>query len=344
MNVLVTGHNGYIGAPMVEMLEAAGHAVTGLDSDFFESCVFGEPPPKPPGLRKDVRDVVADDLAGFDAVIHLAAISNDPVGDLNPDLTYDINYRASVRLAVLAKETGVPRLLFASSCSLYGKAGDELLDESADFNPVTPYGHSKVLAEAEIRELADDGFSPVYMRNATAYGFSPRLRGDIIVNNLVGFAYAKGEVLVRSDGSPWRPLVHIRDISRAFIAALEAPRAAIHNEAFNVGGTAENYQIRDVADIVQETVEGSRIVYVEGGGPDLRDYRVTCDKLLERLPAAAPQWTVRLGAEELLAAYQAGGLEIEDFLGSRFVRIRRVQELLDRGSIGDDLRWRDGAD
>ena len=270
MNVLVTGHHGYIGSVMTEVLSHAGHQVTGLDSYLYEGCNFGNDAPAVPSLRKDIRDVEAADLRGFDAVIHLAALSNDPLGCLDESCTLDINHLGSVSLARAAKAAGVSRFLFASSCSLYGAAGDELLDETAAFNPITAYGLSKVLVEADVAKLADDSFSPVYLRNATAYGASPRLRADIVVNNLGGVACTTGEVVIQSDGTPWRPLVHIRDISHAFLAVLEAPREAIHNQAFNVGSSEENYQIRDVATIVQAVVPGCSVKYLEGGGPDPR--------------------------------------------------------------------------
>src|SRR6266853_2794176 len=247
MKVLVTGHLGYIGSVMVPMLQAAGVHVTGLDNALFADCLFGDAPAAVPELRKDVRDVEAADLEGFDAVIHLAGLSNDPLGNLNPDLTYDINHHASVRLARLAKEVGVRRFLFSSSCSTYGAAGDKILDETADFNPVTPYGRSKVLVEQEVAQLASPEFSPVFLRNATAYGVSPRLRFDLVLNNLMAWALTTGRAFIKSDGTPWRPIVHIEDISRAFLAALEAPRELIHNQAFNVGRSEENYQIRDLA-------------------------------------------------------------------------------------------------
>ena len=338
VRVLVTGHDGYIGQSLVPQLRAAGHEVTGLDSFLFEDCTFG-PSPAVPALRLDIRDVIPEHLEGFDAVIHLAGISNDPLGDLNPECTYDINFRGAVRVAEAAKQAGVGRFLFSSSCSLYGAAGDAPLDESAAFNPVTPYGHSKVLAEEGMSALADDDFSPTFLRNATAYGVSSRLRGDLVVNNLVGFALITGEVLMKSDGSPLRPLVHIDDISAAFVAALEAPRDVVHNRAFNVGRTEENYRIRDVAAIVEEQVAGSRIGFADNAGPDLRNYRVNCDLLAATLPAFQPTWTVPLGVAQLRDAIVAQALTLEDFTGSRFLRIRHITELLRDGKIDDSLRW-----
>jgi nucleoside-diphosphate-sugar epimerase len=342
MRVLVTGHHGYIGSVMVGVLVRAGHAVTGLDTYLYEGCTFGdEPVPVPPAIRKDVRDVTASDLRGFDAVIHLAALSNDPLGHLNERCTYEINHAGSVRLAEAAKKARVPRFLFASSCSLYGAAGDQMLNENAAFNPVTPYGRSKVLVEADLSRLADETFSPTYLRNATAYGLSPRLRADIVVNNLVGVACTTGEILMQSDGTPWRPLVHIEDISRAFLAVLEAPRAAIHNEAFNVGNSSENYQMRDVAEIVREVVPGSTIRYAEGGGPDPRCYRVDCGKLSRHLPGFKTTWDVRRGATELYDGFVRYGLTREMF--SSFTRIRRIQELLELGRLDQSLCWQQAS-
>jgi nucleoside-diphosphate-sugar epimerase len=339
MRVLVTGHNGYIGSVLVPMLVRAGHEVTGLDNYLYGECTFGDDVLDPPSLRMDIRDVEIADFEGFDAVMHLAAISNDPVGDLNPDTTYEINHRAAVRVATLAKQARVPRFIFSSSCSLYGAAGDALLDERAAFNPVTPYGESKVLAEQEMMALADDDFSPTFLRNATAYGLSPRLRGDLVVNNLVGFAFTTGAVLIKSDGTPWRPLVHIADISRAFLAVLTAPTQLVHNEAFNVGATDENYRISEVAAIVEEVVPGSKITYADGGGPDRRCYRVSCDKIRAVLPEFQTDWTVRRGVEELFGAYQRHGLTIDDFETPRFLRIQHVKKLLADGLIDSRLHW-----
>jgi nucleoside-diphosphate-sugar epimerase len=339
MRVLVTGHDGYIGTVLVPLFTAAGHEVVGLDSGLYSRCLFGGEPAAPPAIRLDIRDVTAADLAGFDAVVHLAAISNDPLGDYRPETTFDINQHAAVSLARTAKAAGVPRFLFSSSCSLYGAAGDDFLDETAAWNPVTPYGESKLLAEQEIAVLADDGFSPTFLRSGTAYGVSPRLRGDLVVNNLTGFAFASGEVMIMSDGTPWRPLVHIEDISRAFLAALEARRELVHLEAFNIGATAENYRVRDVADIVADVVPNSVVRYHEQGGPDTRCYRVNCDKLVDTLPAARPQWTVRRGVEELYAAFLEEGLSLDDFTSSRFLRIKHVKELQAEGLLDDSLRF-----
>ena len=338
MNVLVTGHHGYIGSVMTGFLGRAGHAITGLDTFLYDGCTFGDEPPAVPIIRKDVRDVEPGDLRGFDAVIHLAALSNDPLGCLNETCTLDINHVGSVRLAQAAKAAGVPRFLFASSCSLYGAAGDRLLDETAAFNPITAYGTSKVLVEADVSKLAADSFSPTFLRNATAYGASPRLRADIVVNNLVGVAYTTGEVIMQSDGTPWRPLVHIQDISRAFLAVLEAPREAIHNQAFNVGSTDENYQIRDIATMVQDVVPGCSINYLEGGGPDPRCYRVNCDKLRATLPGFHTEWTVRRGIEELYERFVRYGLTRDMF--ARYIRLERIQELVSDHQLDSSLRWR----
>src|SRR4051794_24071804 len=305
MRVLVTGHDGYVGCLLVPMLQRAGHEVVGLDAGLYAGCALGPEPAAVPVVARDIRDVSADQLAGIDAIAHLAGISNDPLGDLNPDSTYDVNHVGTVRLAQAAKAAGVERFVFSSSCSNYGAAGDGLLDETAAFNPVTAYGHSKVLAEHDLAELADARFSPVFLRSGTAYGMSTRLRGDLVVNNLTGYAVATGEVLFKSDGSPWRPLVHVEDMARAFVAALEAPRDAVHGEAFNVGSTEENYRVRTVGELVEELVPGSRIVFGEGAGPDVRTYRVSCEKLATTLPAARPRWRLREGIEELRDAFQA---------------------------------------
>ncbi len=342
MRVLVSGHHGYIGSVLVPLLLVAGHEVVGLDTCMYEGCDFGEDrAPAVSSIRKDVRDATPSDLDGFDAVIHLAALSNDPVGDLNPDCTFAINHRASVSLARAAKQAGVGRFLFASSCSLYGAAGQDWIDETAEFNPVTAYGESKVLAERDIGALAEDSFSPTFLRNATAHGLSPRHRGDLVVNNLTAFAFATGEVLMQSDGTPWRPLVHIEDISRAFLGLMQAPREQVHCEAFNVGADEENYRIRDIAQIVEETVPGSRIAFADGAGPDKRSYRVSFAKLQRAFPELHPKWTVRASAEQMLTAYRDNGLDIADFKGSRFMRIARLKELMAEGRLDAELRWKD---
>jgi nucleoside-diphosphate-sugar epimerase len=338
MKVLVTGHRGYIGVEMVPALRAAGHEVVGLDTGLYDECDFLSPPDEVPNLNVDLRDVTAKDLEGIDAVMHLGALSNDPLGNLDAQLTYDINLHASVRLAEAAKKAGVQRFLFSSSCSLYGAGGSGFLDETAAFNPVTAYGESKIKVEQALNALADARFSPTYMRNATAYGVSRRLRADIVVNSLTGFAITTGKVMMQSDGTPWRPLVHIGDIIQAFGAALVAPRDAIHNQAFNIGRTAENYQIRQVANIVAEVVPNCEVSFASGASADIRDYRVNFAKAETQLPGYKPRWTVRLGVEELYESYKRAGLTEDVWNGARYYRLKTVKNLQDRGVIDGKLR------
>lgn len=326
------------------MLIERGYEVTGLDADYFAECTFGEEVPNNyTSIRKDVRHLTLKDAEGFDAVLHLAGLSNDPLGDLNPDLTADINFKASVNLARLAKKAGVSRFIFSSSCSNYGAGGQDMLDENAPLRPVTPYGESKVHVEQEVGKLADNHFCPVFLRNATAYGFSPRLRFDLVLNNLVAWAYTTGKVYLKSDGSPWRPIVHIEDISRAFIAALEAPVEAVYNQRFNVGQTSENYRIREIADIVRETVPGSEVTLADSAGPDKRNYRVNCDKIQRILPNFEPQWTARKGAQELYEAYKKHGLKLEEFEGRKYRRITHIKHLISSGELDDQLFWTNEA-
>lgn len=339
MRILVTGHQGYIGLVLVPMLLARGHQVTGIDSGLYEDCSLGEVDTQVPFERIDIRDVQPHHFEGVEAVVNLAALSNDPLGDLHPSTTHDINGSGAGLVAAAAKQAGVQRFIQSSTCSLYGAQGNAPIDETAEFLPVTPYGEAKVNAEASLRVLADSNFSPTYLRSATAYGYSPRVRGDLVVNNLVGYAMTTGKVFMKSDGTPWRPLVHIEDISRAFVAVLEAELSVVHDRAFNVGRTVENYQVRDVAAIVESIVPNSRIEFSASAGPDLRNYRVNCDLLPTAIPAFQPIWTVRAGVEQLFAEYQRCGLTVEQLESGQLQRVMKIKELVGANQLGTDLRW-----
>jgi nucleoside-diphosphate-sugar epimerase len=344
MRILVTGHHGYIGAVVAPQLAEAGHDVVGLDTFLYRGCDFGREPGRVEERRGDVRDVTPADLAGFDAVVHLAALSNDPLGDLNPDWTYGVNLEGTLQLARAAKEAGVSRFVFASSCSMYGASGrDDPLDEDAPLKPLTAYAESKVRAEEGLSALADSGFSPVSLRNATAYGVSPRLRLDVVLNNLVGWAFTTGRIRLLSDGSSWRPIVHVRDVGRAVLGVLTAPRALVHNRAYNVGATSENYRIRDLAGLVHGVLPECEVELAEGASPDPRSYRVDFARFEAAFPGHRAQWTAREGTKELAEAYREVGLSWEDFDGARYTRLKRLRALVDEGRLDGELRWREAA-
>lgn len=339
MRVLVTGNKGYIGTVLVPMLQNEGMDVVGLDSDLYRRCTFVGEVSEVNQIDKDIRDVSVADLDGIDAIIHLAGLSNDPLGDYRPSLTQDINEKASIKLATLAKQTGVKRFVFASSCSNYGASGDEFLTEQAAFNPVTPYGESKVAVERALAPMADDKFSPTFLRASTAYGVSPRLRFDLVLNNLTAWAFTTGKVHLKSDGTPWRPLVHVEDIARAYISTLKAPIETVHNEAFNVGLTTENYRMSELAQLVKNVVPGCEIEFADDAGPDKRCYRVDCNYMAKTLHEFKPQWTVQRGVEQLYESYRQIGLTLEEFEGFKFKRIAHVKQLIDDGLLDNNLRW-----
>jgi nucleoside-diphosphate-sugar epimerase len=344
MRVLVTGHDGYIGSVLAPLLRDAGHDVVGLDTFFYRGCDFGPATGAIPSRAGDVRDLRPADLEGFDAVVHLAALSNDPLGDLNPGWTYAINRDAAVHVARIAKAAGVDRFVFASSCSMYGAAeGGELVAEDAPLRPLTAYAESKVDAEAAVLALADDRFAPVSMRNSTAYGVSPRLRLDIVLNNLVAWAHTTGAIRLQSDGAAWRPLVHIRDISKATATLLDAPVESIRGEAFNIGTNEQNYRIRELAETVHERLPQCEITFAEGASSDARSYRVDFSKFGACFPDCVFEWTAQKGADELATAYEAIGLEEAELSGQRYLRLGRLRLLLSQGRLGDELRWRDAA-
>lgn len=339
MKVLVTGSRGYIGCVLVPMLQKEGHEVIGLDSDLYEKCTFTGNVPEIPTILKDVRDIEIADLEGINAIIHLAGLSNDPLGDFNANLTVDINEKGSIHIAKLAKKVGVERFLFASSCSNYGASGSNFLDENSVFNPVTPYGFSKVAVEKALTDLADEKFHPTYLRASTAYGLSPRIRFDLVANNLTAWAFTTGQVYLKSDGTPWRPIVHVEDISRAYIAVLHAPLEEIHNNSYNVGTTTENYTIKEIAEIVKEIVPGCEVSFAPSAGPDKRCYRVNCDKIARSLHGFKPQWTARRGIEQLFEAYKQSNITLDDFEGPKYKRIAHIKDLIAENKLGEDFRW-----
>lgn len=347
MRVLVTGYKGYVGTVLVPMLLAEGFDVTGIDSGLFEDCTFGEEEPNQGSLssvrhiRKDIREIDSSDLKNIDSIVHLAALSNDPLSDLNPEITYQINHKASVKLAELAKASGIKRFVFSSSCSIYGAAGLKMATEESVLNPLTPYGLSKMLSEQDISKLADSNFSPTFLRSATAYGLSRMLRFDVVLNNLVAWAYTTGCVRLKSDGTAWRPIVHVEDMSLAFIAALKAPVDKIHNQAFNVGRTSENYKVREIAEIVKDTVPGSKLEFAGDAEPDKRSYRVDFSKIDNTLKDFKPKWTVRMGAQQLYEAYKKFGVTLEEFEGPKYRRISHLQNGLKSGVLDETIRRRD---
>ncbi len=343
MRILVTGHLGYIGTVLAPMLLKHGHDVVGMDADWFGRCTYGGPIPDVPNICKDIRDATLADFRGIDTVMHLAALSNDPLGDHSPPLTDEINHRATIRLAEMAREAGVQRFIFSSTCSNYGVAGSEFIDETGKLNPYSPYARAKVAAEQALRPMSDDRFSVTLMRSATAFGWSPRIRFDLVINNLVAHAFTTGKIYLKSDGTPWRAVVHIEDIARAFIAVVQAKRDLVHDQAFNVGQTKENYRVIELAEMVAQIVPSCRIEFAAGAGPDPRCYRVNCDKLLTVLRDYRPVWTARDGAKQVFDQIRAVGLRLDEFEGARYARLPHIKKLIADGLMDERFRYRTSA-
>ena len=340
MKVLVTGNKGYIGSVLCKELLRQGFEVVGFDTNFYNDCNFLNGDYDIKQINKDIREITHGDLEGINAIIHLAALSNDPMGELNPKLTSDINYRASVKLAKIAKKRGVERFIFSSSCSLYGVSGNDMIDENGKLNPITEYAKSKVESEKEISKLADKSFCPVFLRNATVYGISPMLRVDLVVNNLTGWAFTTGKIRIMSDGTPWRPLIHTQDICKAFIAVLRAPREIVHNQVFNVGKNEDNYQIKDIADIIIEMMPRCIVEYTGEHGVDNRTYRVDFSKIKRVLGKYfVPNWNLKKGVEDILTAYKEIDLTKEGFLGNKFTRLKRINYLLEKHYLDNEFHW-----
>ena len=337
--ILVTGDRGYIGSVLVPMLVDAGHSVSGLDQRYYDGCAFGHFVPLVESRKMDIRDIEPEMLAGFDTVIHLAALSNDPLGELDENLTYQINHEATVRLAELAREAGVRRFVMSSSCSTYGRSGDWMIDETSPLNPLTAYGYSKVMSEADLTPLANESFSPVFLRHATVYGLAPMIRFDLVINNLVAYATSMGEVYLKSDGKAWRPLVHVEDVARACFAAATAPAAAVHCEVFNIGRTEDNFRVVEVAEMVAAAVPGSRIVRATHAGPDSRSYRVDFTKATTKLPGFQPRWTVQAGIDQLYRAFKASDLSGTEFEQDRYSRLAKICALRGSGALDASMRW-----
>ena len=342
MKVLVTGHNGYIGSMLTQLLLEKGYHVKGLDTNYYRGCEFNTfHYPQIDQINKDIRAVSKRDLENIDAVIHLAALSNDPLGVFAAGLTDDINYLATIKIASLAKELGIKRFIYASSCSIYGIADEDMVSEDSPPAPVTEYAISKAKSEEALSKMADDNFSPVFLRASTAYGIAPMLRCDLVVNNLVGWAYTTGKIRIMSDGTPWRPAIHVEDLSHAYIACLQSPIEIIHNEAFNVGQNKGNYQIRDMADVVKKIVPGCEVEYTYEHGSDSRTYKVSFDKISTKLKGSfVPKWDIQKGMQQLYEAYKAHGLTYQEFTGNKYIRLNQIKRLVQREAIDENLFWR----